>query len=80
MAASINLEILLTPPLLSGLQQRETRSLLHGVNEEIADVAFPLGAKAHHTFLIVYYLRRHQKALHTCCRASAWLAVAVIRA
>lgn len=40
MTASINLEILLTPPFPSGLQQGETRSLLHGVHEEIADGAF----------------------------------------
>lgn len=78
LAASIRLEIPLTA--LSGLQQREVCSLLRGVHEEIVDVAFSIGAKAHNIFLVVHYLISQREALHMCCRALAWLAIASVGA
>lgn len=79
LAASLSPQTLLTASL-SGLQQREACSLLRGVHEEIVDVAFPRGAKAQDIFLIARCPIRQQKASHMCCRVSAWLALAVIRA
>ena len=55
-------------------------SLLREVLEEIVDVAFSIGAKAHNIFLIVHCLISQREASHMCCRALAWLAITRIGA
>lgn len=74
LGASISLEILLW------FAAERVCSLLCRVHEEIVDVAFSIGAKAHNIFLVVHYLISQQEASHMCCRALAWLAIACIRA
>lgn len=50
--------------------------MLRGVREEIVDVAFSIGAKAHNRFLVVCRAISQREASHRGRRALAWLAIA----